>query len=167
MPQCRRPSHMHAMSWIRPKLHSRRPYRHSWHRHKLSWIPPPYHHQASFHLQIITNIQKYPLIYQFFHLCSNITNLSSKKDKGEVKTALEICKKDLSTNASTILSEAKTSLKTGDYDKTNKSIKLALGFPLRCMFNLKRVKFTSPQLFSQINIYAQLSDAAMRIIDRF
>ncbi|AEE81948.2 Plant invertase/pectin methylesterase inhibitor superfamily protein [Arabidopsis thaliana] len=104
------------------------------------------------HLHIITN---------------NITNLSSKKDKGEVKTALEICKKDLSTNASTILSEAKTSLKTGDYDKTNKSIKLALGFPLRCMFNLKRVKFTSPQLFSQINIYAQLSDAAMRIIDRF
>ncbi|CAH8273592.1 unnamed protein product [Arabidopsis lyrata] len=104
------------------------------------------------HLHIITN---------------NITNLSSKKDKGEVKTALEACKKDLSTNAATILSEAKTSLKTGDYDKTNRSIKLALGFPLGCRFNLKSVKFTSPQLFSQINIYAQLSDAAMRIIDRF
>ncbi|XP_010456178.1 PREDICTED: pectinesterase inhibitor-like [Camelina sativa] len=100
-------------------------------------------------------------------IINNITDLSSKKDEGEVKTALEVCKKDLSMNVATNLSEAKRSLKTGDYDKVNHLIELALGFPLQCLFKLKLVKFMSPQLSSQINIYGQLSDAAMRIIDRF
>ncbi|KAL1194281.1 Pectinesterase inhibitor [Cardamine amara subsp. amara] len=102
----------------------------------------------------------------------NITNiitdlLSSKEDKGEVKTALEACKKELLTEATTKLSEAKTGLNTNDYDKANLSIKLALGFPLSCRAYLKNFKFASLELFSQIDIYDQLSNAAMRIIDRF
>ncbi|KAL1221487.1 Pectinesterase inhibitor [Cardamine amara subsp. amara] len=105
------------------------------------------------HLQILTN---------------NITDiLSSKKNKGEVKTVLEDCKKGMSTEATTKLSEAKTSLKTGDYDKTGQSLKLALGVTVSCGANLNSVKFMSYELFSQIIIYLQLSDAALRIIDRF
>ncbi|EOA23081.1 hypothetical protein CARUB_v10003862mg [Capsella rubella] len=97
---------------------------------------------------------------------NNITDLSSKKEEGEVKTALEICKADL-PNTATKLSEAKKSLVSGDYDKVNQSIEFALSFPLGCLLQLNNVNFTFPQLSSQIQIYAQLSDAAMRIIDRF
>ncbi|XP_023637311.1 pectinesterase inhibitor isoform X1 [Capsella rubella] len=108
-------------------------------------------HCLDSHLIIITN---------------NITDLSSKKEEGEVKTALEICKADL-PNTATKLSEAKKSLVSGDYDKVNQSIEFALSFPLGCLLQLNNVNFTFPQLSSQIQIYAQLSDAAMRIIDRF
>ncbi|KAL1221486.1 Pectinesterase inhibitor [Cardamine amara subsp. amara] len=102
------------------------------------------------------------------NITKNITDLlSSKEDKGDMKKALEACKKDLSTEATTKLSEAKTGLKTGDYDKAGLSIKLALGFPLSCRVSLKNVKFTSADLFTQINLFGQLSNAAMRIIDRF
>ncbi|VVB00105.1 unnamed protein product [Arabis nemorensis] len=69
-----------------------------------------------------------------------------------------------------MLPDAKTGLKNGDYDKAGESLKFALMFPMRCKFNLQRAKFDKyeyPQVYSQINIYAQLSDAAMRIIDRF
>lgn len=77
------------------------------------------------------------------------------------------CKKDL-TKALTKLPDAKNGLKNGDYDKADQSVKLALGFPMRCRKNLKRAKFDEyPQVYSQIMIYAQLSDAAMRIIERF
>ncbi|KAL1221485.1 Pectinesterase inhibitor [Cardamine amara subsp. amara] len=101
------------------------------------------------------------------NITKNITDiLSSKEYKGELKTTLEDCKKDLSTEVTTKLSEAKTGLKTGDYDKAGLSIKLALVFPLTCRAKLKIFMFTSDELFSHINIYNQLSDAAMRIIDR-
>lgn len=65
------------------------------------------------------------------------------------------------------LPDAKKGLKTGEYDKAGQSIKHALGFPLMCGNNLQAAEFVSPTVYSQINIYAQLSDAAMRIIDRF
>ncbi|CAL9219092.1 unnamed protein product [Arabidopsis halleri] len=79
----------------------------------------------------------------------------------------QACKNDLSTVAPNTLSEAETALKTGDYDKTAKSIKFALGYPHICRLELQMIKFESVELFSQIDIYTQLSDAAMRIIDRF
>ncbi|XP_020866800.1 uncharacterized protein LOC9330619 isoform X2 [Arabidopsis lyrata subsp. lyrata] len=98
---------------------------------------------------------------------NNITNLLSRERKREVKTVLKACENELSTVGPNTLSEAETALTTGDYDKTAKSIKLALGIPHGCRFELQRIKFESFELYSQINIYTQLSDAAMRIIDRF
>ncbi|CAH8255754.1 unnamed protein product [Arabidopsis lyrata] len=100
-------------------------------------------------------------------ITNNITNLLSRERKREVKTVLKACENELSTVGPNTLSEAETALTTGDYDKTAKSIKLALGIPHGCRFELQRIKFESFELYSQINIYTQLSDAAMRIIDRF
>ncbi|XP_010450608.1 PREDICTED: uncharacterized protein LOC104732726 [Camelina sativa] len=106
-------------------------------------------------------------------IINNLTELSSKEDKAEVKKVLKACKQDLSMKVPKKLSEAKTDLRSGDYDKAARSIMLALSYPWSCRSNLQSVKFDeylyeeSLELFSQINIYAQLSDAAMRIIDRF
>ncbi|XP_019091559.1 PREDICTED: pectinesterase inhibitor-like isoform X1 [Camelina sativa] len=106
-------------------------------------------------------------------IINNLTDVSSKEEKAEVKKVLEACKHDLSMEVPKKLSEAKTDLRSGDYDKAARSIMLALGYPWSCRSNLQSVKFDESlfeetlELFSQINIYAQLSDAAMRIIDRF
>ncbi|XP_024005976.1 uncharacterized protein LOC18011270 isoform X2 [Eutrema salsugineum] len=100
---------------------------------------------------------------------NNITTLLSKIEKGHdaIKTALEGCKKDLSEAITKALPDAKNSLKTGDYDKAGKSVKLALGFPLSCSDSLQTTKFDFRSFYNRIRIYAQLSNAAMRIIDRF
>ncbi|XP_024005975.1 pectinesterase inhibitor isoform X1 [Eutrema salsugineum] len=102
-------------------------------------------------------------------LTNNITTLLSKIEKGHdaIKTALEGCKKDLSEAITKALPDAKNSLKTGDYDKAGKSVKLALGFPLSCSDSLQTTKFDFRSFYNRIRIYAQLSNAAMRIIDRF
>jgi len=84
----------------------------------------------------------------------------------EVRKILEDCRNDTSTVAPKLLSEAKTGLKTGDYDKAAKSIEYA-SIPHSCGLKQPSVEFEFLQLFSQISIYTQLSDAAMRIIDRF
>lgn len=93
--------------------------------------------------------------------------LEKEKGGAAIKTALQGCKKDLSEAMTRALPDAKKGLKTGDYDKAGQSIKHALGFPLMCLNNLQSAEFDFPPVYSQINIYAQLSDAAMRIIDRF
>ncbi|KAG2304515.1 hypothetical protein Bca52824_033166 [Brassica carinata] len=101
--------------------------------------------------------------------CSNITKLLLEREKGgdAIRTALQGCKKQLSEAMTKALPDAKKGLKTGDYDKAGKSIKHALSFPLMCVNNLQSAEFHFPPVYSQINTYAQLSDAAMRIIDRF
>lgn len=83
-----------------------------------------------------------------------------------MRKILEDCRNDTSTVAPKLLSEAKTGLKTGDYDKAAKSIEYA-SIPHSCGLKQPSVEFEFLQLFSQISIYTQLSDAAMRIIDRF
>ncbi|XP_009124120.1 uncharacterized protein LOC103849054 [Brassica rapa] len=102
-------------------------------------------------------------------LTNNITKLLLKKEKDgdAIRKALEGCKKELSETMTKALPDAKKGLKTGEYDKAGQSIKHALGFPLMCGNNLQAAEFVSLTVYSQINIYAQLSDAAMRIIDRF
>ncbi|CAA7027401.1 unnamed protein product [Microthlaspi erraticum] len=105
----------------------------------------------------------------FFISPCNITELLSKKVKGhdEMKAALKDCKKDLLV-AMTLVPDAKNCLEAGDYNKAGQSIQLALGFPLQCRENLETSKFQfSPSFRQIITIYAQLSVAAMRIIDRF
>ncbi|KAF2592045.1 hypothetical protein F2Q70_00043034 [Brassica cretica] len=99
----------------------------------------------------------------------NITKLllEKEKDGDAIKIALEGCKKDLSEAMRKALSDAKKGLKTGDYDKAGQSIKHVIGFPLMCKYNLQTAELDFTPFYSQINIYAQLSDAAMRIIDRF
>ncbi|KAL9309869.1 hypothetical protein AtEden1_Chr1g0055421 [Arabidopsis thaliana] len=57
---------------------------------------------------------------------NNITNiLSLGGGTKEVRKILEDCRNDTSTVAPKLLSEAKTGLKTGDYDKAAKSIEYA------------------------------------------
>ncbi|XP_048617680.1 LOW QUALITY PROTEIN: uncharacterized protein LOC106449131 [Brassica napus] len=97
----------------------------------------------------------------------NVLTKQKEKDGDAIKIALEGCKKDLSEAMRKALSDAKKGLKTGDYDKAGQSIKHVLGFPLMCKYNLQTAEFDFTPFYSQINIYAQLSDAAMRIIDRF
>ncbi|ESQ29851.1 hypothetical protein EUTSA_v10011943mg [Eutrema salsugineum] len=102
-------------------------------------------------------------------LDSHLHILTKQIEKGHdaIKTALEGCKKDLSEAITKALPDAKNSLKTGDYDKAGKSVKLALGFPLSCSDSLQTTKFDFRSFYNRIRIYAQLSNAAMRIIDRF
>ncbi|WZZ64800.1 hypothetical protein YC2023_076170 [Brassica napus] len=99
----------------------------------------------------------------FTSLLPNITKLllEKEKDGDAIKIALEGCKKDLSEAMRKALSDAKKGLKTGDYDKAGQSIKHVLGFPLMCKYNLQTAEFDFTPFYSQINIYAQLSDAAM------
>ncbi|XP_013591233.1 PREDICTED: pectinesterase inhibitor [Brassica oleracea var. oleracea] len=97
----------------------------------------------------------------------NVLTKQKEKDGDAIKIALEGCKKDLSEAIRKALSDAKKGLKTGDYDKAGQSIKHVLGFPLMCKYNLQTAEFDFTPFYSQINIYAQLSDATMRIIDRF
>ncbi|KFK35537.1 hypothetical protein AALP_AA4G003400 [Arabis alpina] len=103
-------------------------------------------------------------------LTNNITELLVKKQKGDTtKSALVYCKKYL-TAALKFLPYAKTSLKNGKYDMAGRTIAFALMFPIRCEDILETAKFEKfeyPEIYNQINLYGQLSDAAMRIIDRF
>ncbi|EOA37807.1 hypothetical protein CARUB_v10011965mg [Capsella rubella] len=106
-------------------------------------------------------------------ITNNITDLLSKEDEAQVKKVLKACNQNLLKEVPRKLSEAKTNLGTRHYDKAAESIKLALGYPWSCRSSIQNVKFDeslfgeSLEVISQINIYAQLSDAAMRIIDRF
>ncbi|CAN8303195.1 unnamed protein product [Cochlearia groenlandica] len=95
-------------------------------------------------------------------LIKNITEVELYKKE----EALSDCKNDM-LEAIKKLPDVNKSVKRGDYDKAGQSLKLGLLSPKRCRDNLRRTKLKFYQIYSQINIYIQLSDAAMRIIDRF
>ncbi|KAL4353533.1 hypothetical protein GQ457_06G023650 [Hibiscus cannabinus] len=97
----------------------------------------------------------------------NMTVLASTPPgKGE-KTVLQSCEKAFS-DATYDLAKATAMLGAKDYDKTNGLVAAALAREVFCKENMLDNKVTVPDsVVYQMRVYEELSNAALRIVDRF
>ncbi|XVE52823.1 hypothetical protein DITRI_Ditri02bG0155100 [Diplodiscus trichospermus] len=100
-------------------------------------------------------------------LAKNMSTLASRVQDKSLKSLFRGCEKGFS-QAKSDLSTAMNRLKSKDYDKTNHFVRTALQQEIFCMENVVDLKLTIPSdILFDMRVYEELSDAAMRIIDRF
>ncbi|KAK8477279.1 hypothetical protein V6N13_087848 [Hibiscus sabdariffa] len=99
-------------------------------------------------------------------ISGNLSDLIAPWLEKEVKRRLRKCVKEFS-EAKTDLAEAINMLKNKDYDETNSLVVKALHQEVDCRENLSQYNISYPYMEHYMTIYEQLSDAAMRIVDRF
>ncbi|KAL4351263.1 hypothetical protein GQ457_06G023640 [Hibiscus cannabinus] len=100
-------------------------------------------------------------------LSGNMTALASAMLDKDVKWALQSCGKGFS-EAKTDLAKATNMLKNKDYDETNSLVSKALQKEVDCQKNVWDYRALVPDfVIYDMRVYQELSDAAMRIIDRF
>ncbi|GAV64127.1 PMEI domain-containing protein, partial [Cephalotus follicularis] len=104
------------------------------------------------------------------NLVSNMTQLASGAQDKNLKTICEACGKGYST-ALTDLSAATLKITNGEYDEANLSVRNALESEVECQRsiggNQQKIKPSFPvDVLYEMKVYEQLSDAALRIIDR-
>jgi pectinesterase inhibitor-like protein len=100
-------------------------------------------------------------------LASNMTKLASKEEDKKLKSACHGCSKGY-VKANKNLLKAVSLLKIGDYDKANSGVKSALQYELFCRETFEESKWKLPSLVVyEMRLYEALSEAALRIVDRF
>lgn len=100
------------------------------------------------------------------HLASNMSGLVVVVSEERLKAACEACSGGYS-RAYKHLSEVLSYLKRGDYDKAGHSVLIALKFQLSCQKSIKSQKWSLPESIAyEMKVYEDLSQDAMRIIDR-
>ena len=100
-------------------------------------------------------------------LANNMSNLASSVQDKKIKPLLQDCEKGF-VQAKNDLSTATNQLKSKDYDKTNHFVRTALEPEIVCKKNVVSLKVRVPSnILNEMRVYEELSDAAMRIIDRF
>ncbi|GMI65586.1 hypothetical protein like AT4G00872 [Hibiscus trionum] len=100
-------------------------------------------------------------------LSKNMTVLASAAHDKNVKMVLQSCEKGFSV-ATTDLANATNMLGNKDYDKTNGLVSAALRQEVDCNQYASEYKVTIPyRMVYDMRVYEELSDAALRIIDRF
>ncbi|MBA0687581.1 hypothetical protein Goari_015105 [Gossypium aridum] len=98
---------------------------------------------------------------------SNMTVLASSVHDKKLKLVLQDCQKEFS-DAKTNLTTAMDRLKNKDYDQTNYLVNHALQKEFYCKNNVGDLQYTLPTtVLNDMTLYEELSEAAMRIIDRF
>ncbi|KAB2006348.1 hypothetical protein ES319_D11G338400v1 [Gossypium barbadense] len=98
---------------------------------------------------------------------SNMTVLASSVHDKKLKLVLQDCQKEFS-DAKTNLTTAMDRLKNKDYDQTNYLVNHALQEEFYCKNNVGDLQYTLPTtILNDMTLYEELSEAAMRIIDRF
>ncbi|KAA3476112.1 cell wall/vacuolar inhibitor of fructosidase 2-like [Gossypium australe] len=98
---------------------------------------------------------------------SNMTVLASSVHDEDLKLVLQDCQKELS-DAKTNLTTAMDRLKNKDYDQTNYLVNHALQKEFDCKKNVGDLQYTLPTtVLNDMTLYEELSEAVMRIIDRF
>ncbi|KAK5786950.1 hypothetical protein PVK06_041600 [Gossypium arboreum] len=98
---------------------------------------------------------------------SNMTVLALSVHDKDLKLVLQDCQKEL-FNAKTNLTTAMDRLKSKDYDQTNYLLNHALQKEFDCKKNVGDLQYTLPTtVLNDMTIYEELSEVAMRIIDRF
>ncbi|PPD68559.1 hypothetical protein GOBAR_DD34563 [Gossypium barbadense] len=96
-----------------------------------------------------------------------MTVLASSVHDKDLKLVLQDCQKELS-DAKTNLTTAIDRLKNKDYDQTNYLVNLALQKEFDCKNNVGDLQYTlHTTVLNDMTLYEELSEAAMRIIDRF
>ncbi|GMI65584.1 hypothetical protein like AT4G00872 [Hibiscus trionum] len=100
-------------------------------------------------------------------LSGNMTALASVVHDTKVKQIIQGCEIGFS-EAETDLTKATTLLENKDYDGTNSLINVALQQEVDCHNDVLDYKVSVPSIMIyDMRVYEELSDAAMRIIDRF
>ncbi|EOY13873.1 PREDICTED: pectinesterase inhibitor [Theobroma cacao] len=100
-------------------------------------------------------------------LAKNMSSLASGVQDKNIKSLLQDCEQGFS-QAKHDLSTATDQLKRKDYDKTNHSVRTALEQEVTCNKNVLSLKLRVPNhVLFEMRVYEDLSEAAMRIIDRF
>ncbi|KAE8667824.1 putative RING/U-box superfamily protein [Hibiscus syriacus] len=100
-------------------------------------------------------------------LSGNMSALASAVHEKEVKSMLQSCEKWLSV-AMTRLANATRMLEAGEYDGTNENVVAALVRELDCRQNVEAHNVTVPDgVVYDMRVYEELSEAALRIVDRF
>ncbi|XVF18210.1 hypothetical protein REPUB_Repub11eG0001900 [Reevesia pubescens] len=100
-------------------------------------------------------------------LANNMSSLASSVHDKNLKSLFHDCEKGF-FEAKHDLSTATNELKGKDYDKTNHFVRTALEQEILCKKNVVSMKLRVPSnILYEMNVYEELSDAAMRIIDRF
>ncbi|XP_039039486.1 pectinesterase inhibitor-like [Hibiscus syriacus] len=100
-------------------------------------------------------------------LSSNMSALASAMHDKKAKSVLQSCEKCFSV-ATTHLGNATSMLEAKEYDGTNEMVVAALGREVDCKQNAKAYNVTVPYgVVYDMRVYLELSDAVLRIIDRF
>lgn len=98
---------------------------------------------------------------------SNMTVLASSVHDKNLKLVLQDCQKELA-DAKTNLTTATDRLKNKDFDGTNYLVNQALRKEFDCKQNVGSLQYRVPtNVLNDMRLYEELSEAAMRIIDRF
>lgn len=99
-------------------------------------------------------------------LANNMSSLASSAQDKKLKSLFQDCEKGF-IHAKSDLSIATKQLKSKDYDKTNHFVRIALNPEIGCKNNVARLEPSVPSvILNEMRVYEELSDAAMRIIDR-
>ncbi|XVF79508.1 hypothetical protein PTKIN_Ptkin14bG0228600 [Pterospermum kingtungense] len=100
-------------------------------------------------------------------LAKNMSSLASSAQDKNLKSLFQDCEKGF-IQAASYLSTAMDRLKSKDYDKTNHFVRTALEPEMDCKQNVVSLTPSVPSdVLDEMRVYEELSDAAMRIIDRF
>ncbi|KAK8712247.1 hypothetical protein V6N13_147489 [Hibiscus sabdariffa] len=99
-------------------------------------------------------------------ISGNLSDLIAPWLEKEVKRRLRECVTEFS-EARTDLAKAINMLKKKDYDETNSLVVKALHQEVECRQSLSQYNISYPYMEYYMTIYEQLSDAALRIVDRF
>ncbi|XVE52822.1 hypothetical protein DITRI_Ditri02bG0155000 [Diplodiscus trichospermus] len=100
-------------------------------------------------------------------LANNMSTLASSVQDKNLKSLFKGCEHRFFQGKSD-LSIATIKLKSKDYDKTNHFVRTALQQEILCKKNVVKMKLRLPSnILFEMRVYEELSDAAMRIIDRF
>ncbi|GMI65581.1 hypothetical protein like AT4G00872 [Hibiscus trionum] len=99
-------------------------------------------------------------------LSGNMSALIGPREDGGVKRALRNCVEGFS-KAKADLTKATNMLENKDYDETNSLVNKALHQEIYCKQNLSEYHISYPSMDYDMTIYEELTDAAMRIVDRF
>ena len=100
-------------------------------------------------------------------LANNMSSIASSVHSKNLKALFQDCEKGF-LEAKSDLSTASNQLKVKDYDKTNHFVRTALEQEITCQKNVVSLKLRVPSnVLYVMRVYEELSDAAMRIIDRF
>ncbi|XVF79509.1 hypothetical protein PTKIN_Ptkin14bG0228700 [Pterospermum kingtungense] len=100
-------------------------------------------------------------------LANNMSSLASTAQDKNLKSLFQDCEKGF-IQANSNLSTAMNELMSKNYDKTNNFVRTALQPEIDCKKNVVSLTPSVPSdVLDQMRVYEELSDAAMRIIDRF
>ncbi|XP_022716591.1 pectinesterase inhibitor-like [Durio zibethinus] len=98
---------------------------------------------------------------------NNMSSLASSVQDKNLKSLFQDCKKGF-FEAKHDLSTATNQLKSKNYDKTNHYVRTALEEEIICRKYVVSMKLrVASNILYKMRVYEELSDAAMRIIDRF